>query len=157
MAWLLDRMFDRQTGWEHPTLLTLIEDLTADQALWRPSPQRRCIWDLVRHLIHWQTAVTARLQGQPMPDMDEPWPALPTSHDKTELDRRWADEVARAKQTHTNLVEAVAVLDPQEPHPHPDLAGLPHWIAPLGAQIHDSYHLGQIAMLRGLQGLPAVD
>jgi uncharacterized damage-inducible protein DinB len=157
MAWLLERMFARQPGWEHPTLLTLIEDLTAEQALWRPSPGRRCIWELVRHMLHWQMAVAARLQGKPMPDVDTPWPALPASHDKLELEGLWANDVARAKQTREELVNGVTALDPEEPHPHPDLAALPHWIAALGVQVHDSYHLGQVAMLRGLQGLPPRD
>lgn len=153
MAWLLDRMFARQSGWEHPTLLTLIEDLTAKQALWRASPERRCIWELVLHMLHWQTAVAARLRAEPMPDVDTPWPALATSHDKPELEKLWANDVATVKRSREQLVKAVAALDPDEPHPHPHLAALPHWIAALGVQVHDSYHLGQIAMLRGLQGL----
>ena len=77
MAWMLDRTLGRRPGWEHPALLTLIEDLTAEQALWRPAPERRCIWELVLHMLGWETAVAARMQGRPMPDMDNPWPTLP--------------------------------------------------------------------------------
>ncbi|UCG33978.1 MAG: DinB family protein, partial [Phycisphaerales bacterium] len=140
-----------------PALLTLIEGLTAEQALWRPAPERRCIWELALHMLHWETAVAARMQERPMPGMDNPWPTLPAWQDEVERDRCWAELIAEVKRSRAELIQALKVLDPAEPYPHPDLAEVPHWIAGAGAQVHDSYHLGQVAILRAMQGLPAVE
>lgn len=156
-AWLLERLFDPHTGWEHGSCLALIEGLTAEQALWRPAADKRCIWELVIHMRGWRSYVNHRLRGEPVPDPYVPWPPMPEAKDEAERQRLWAAEIESLKKIHHQLVEAVRNLDPLERHPHPDLSHLPHVIGPLGVQIHDSYHLGQVAMLRGLQGLPAVE
>jgi len=156
VAWLLERMFRSQPGWEHPPLLSLLEGLTVEQVLWRPAPDRRCIWQYVRHMLAWQTFVLQRLRGEAPPELSDPWPALPDA-DEPGLERRWSEDLERLQATRAGLIAAVESLDPEEPHPHPDLAHLPHWIAPLGVQIHDSYHAGQIALLRGMQELPRVE
>lgn len=157
VAWVLDRMFRRQIGWEHPTLMSLLEGLTVEQALWRPGPERRCIWQIVRHMLRWRTMVKDRLRGEKTPDADQEWPALPDTEDQTELARLWSTDVARLRAVHGELVAAVKSMQPAQRHSNPQLSHLPNWIAPLGVQFHDSYHLGQIALLRGLQGLPPVE
>jgi hypothetical protein len=157
VAWLLERMFLPQPGWEHPPLLSLLEGLTVEQVLWRPGPDRRCIWQYVRHMLAWQTFVLDRLRGEAPPAFSDPWPDLPDVDDEAELSRCWSVDLERLQARRAGLIAAVEALDPEEPHPHPDLAHLPHWIAPLGVQIHDSYHAGQIALLRGLQGLPPTE
>jgi hypothetical protein len=157
VAWLLERMFRPQPGWEHPPLLSLLQGLTVEQVLWRPAPDRRCIWQYVRHMLAWQTFVLQRLRGEAPDEFSDPWPDLPDVDDEAELSRHWSEDLERLEAARAALIAAVESLDPDEPHPHPDLAHLPHWIAPLGVQIHDSYHAGQIALLRGLQGLPPVE
>jgi hypothetical protein len=157
VAWLLERMFWRQPGWEHPPLISLLEGLTVEQLLWRPSADRRCIWQYVRHMLAWQSFVLKRLRGDAPSEFNDPWPAVPETTDEAELARGWAEDLRRLQAIRASLIAAVEALDPEEPHPHPNLAHLPHWIAPLGVQIHDSYHAGQIALLRGMQGLPPVE
>ncbi|UCD73869.1 MAG: DinB family protein [Phycisphaerales bacterium] len=156
-VWLLERLFHPTEGWEHGSFLSLIGDLTSDQAQWRPAPDKRCIWELVIHMRSWRSFVNNRLRGEPVPDPFVPWPPLPEANDGGDRERLWAAEIESLKEIHNQLVEAAGNLDPAERHPHPDLKHLPHVIGPLGVQIHDSYHLGQIAMLRGMQGLPPVE
>jgi hypothetical protein len=157
VAWLLERMFRAQPGWEHPPLLSLLAGLTVEQALWRPTPDRRCIWQYVRHMLAWQTFVLQRLRGDAPPAFSDPWPDLPDTGDEAALKQLWSEDLERLGATRAGLIAAVEALDPEERHPHPALAHLPHWLAPLGVQIHDSYHAGQIALLRGMQGLPPVE
>jgi hypothetical protein len=154
-VWLLERLFHPHEGWEHASFSSLIEGISSEQALWRPAPNKRCIWELVIHMRSWRSFVNNRLRGLPVPAPYVPWPPLPEAKDEGE--RLWSTEIENLKRIHSQLVEAVLNLDPAERHPHPDLAHLPHVIAPLGVQIHDSFHLGQVAMLRGMQGLPAVE
>lgn len=150
-AHMLERMFRGAPGWEHPTLMGLIGALTVEQATWRPGPGRRCIWELVRHMLSWRSVVTRRLEGE-ADATEEPWPALPQGDPA----RAWASDLSRLADLQARLAAAVRALDPRERHPHPDLAALPRWAAAVGLQFHDSYHLGQIALLRGMQGLPTV-
>jgi hypothetical protein len=154
---VLDPMFQHQIAWEHPTLMCLLEGLTIEQALWQPGPERRCIWQIVRHMLRWRTMVKDRLRGQETPNVDEEWPALPDTEDHAELARLWSRDVERMRVVHAQLAAAVKSMHPAKRHPYPALAHLPNWMAPLGVQLQDSYRLGQIALLRGLQGLPPVE
>ena len=38
-----------------------------EQALWRPAPGRKCIWDLVVHIAYWKYTVRRHLAGGPQP------------------------------------------------------------------------------------------
>jgi len=164
-ASILDRALAQKPGWEHPALLTLVQDLTPRQALYRPeTPQRpssesRCVWELLLHMHGWQAHVARRLGGEPS-TYNNPWPGLPEGIEQAPAEdqrRAWDAMLDRLRATHTLLVSRVAALDPAERYPHEDLADLPHWMSAVFTQLHDSYHAGQIALLRGLQGLAAVE
>jgi len=158
VAWILERLFEDPSGWDHVASLSLLGGLTPQQALWRPAPQRRCIWELMLHMLVWREFVARRLAGA-QPDSPESWPAAPdaaqTSPD--ELQRRWQADLDRLRATQRDLIRALKELSETAPHPSPHFEQLPHWAAAVSIQAHDSYHLGQIAMLRGMQGLPPVE
>lgn len=44
-------------GW-YTTVVQSIADLTAEQALWRPSPGIPCIWELAAHIHYWTMRMT---------------------------------------------------------------------------------------------------
>jgi len=49
-----------------PLSLT-VAGLTAEQAAWKPGPERHSIWQIVRHLIRWKEGVLVALEGAPRP------------------------------------------------------------------------------------------
>jgi hypothetical protein len=157
VAWLLETLFDASPGWEHPSFDSLVGALTAAQASWRPGPGRRSIWELLRHMMHWRECTLARVRSQPMPDTENNWPRPPDAAASADLDTTWRADVERYGRLTTELIEAVRVLEADAAHPHPALAHLPLWMTAVGMQIHDSYHLGQIALLRAMQGLQPVE
>jgi uncharacterized damage-inducible protein DinB len=157
VAWALETFLAASPGWEHASFESLVGSLTGAQASWRRGPGRRSIWDYVRHMLHWRRCVLARLRGEPMPDVNDNWPAAPEPDDAAELERAWRAEVDDYRRVTEGLIAAVRDLDADEPHPHPALAHLPHWMGVVGMQVHDSYHLGQIALLRAMQGLEPVE
>lgn len=53
LASTLDRFFRGRPLW-HGALWPHVADLTAEQALWRPAPDRHCIWEIVRHVNFWR-------------------------------------------------------------------------------------------------------
>ena len=148
-AWILTRLLDARPGWEHPALLTLLTGVSAEQALWRPVLGKRCIWELSLHTRGWREVVARRFEGQRDARFEDEWPALPGTTDQA----AWNAEIDAVRAVHERLTRALRALDPAERHPHPKLTDRPLWCSALGVQIHDSYHLGQIALLRGLQGL----
>ncbi len=49
-------------------LLSLaVAGLTAEQAAWKPGPERHSIWQIVRHVIRWKESVLAAVEGTPRP------------------------------------------------------------------------------------------
>jgi hypothetical protein len=110
VAWLLERMFWRQPGWEHPPLISLLEGLTVEQLLWRPSADRRCIWQYVRHMLAWQSFVLKRLRGDAPSEFNDPWPAVPETTDEAELARGWAEDLRRLQAIRASLIAAVEAL-----------------------------------------------
>ncbi|MFT5424381.1 MAG: hypothetical protein ACI89L_002176 [Phycisphaerales bacterium] len=109
----------------------------------------------------WQAHTAARLAGEPS-TYDNPWPGLPESAtvqgtELEELDRLWQRTLEDVKQTHALLVSRVAALDPAERYPSTEVTDQPHWMVAVFTQLHDSYHSGQIALLRGLQGLASAE
>ena len=157
MLSVMDRLFPERPGWEHGTAMSMLRPLSVEQAMWRARPEGRCIWEIVRHMQHWRRFVAERLGHVADAKPGQAWPVLPETEDPALLAALWEEELDGLERTQALLLERLAVLDPAEPCPHPDMAHEPHWVSAVGVQIHDSFHLGQIAMLRGMQGLPAVD
>lgn len=157
VTWALETFLGARPGWEHPSFNTLVGPLTAAQASRRPGPGRHSIWDLIRHMTHWRACTLARIRDQAMPDGADNWSAPPALNDQDDLEETWRAEIEHYRNITQQIIEAVRDLDPARPHPHADLAHLPLWMAVVGMQIHDSYHLGQISLLRRMQGLDPVE
>lgn len=49
LADLLERSFREDNFW-HGALWQHVTDLTVEQALWRPTPERHCVWEIVRRV-----------------------------------------------------------------------------------------------------------
>lgn len=65
-------------AWHGPSLLELLNGVTADQASRRPVPAAHTIWELVLHITACKEVVTRRLTGETVPDLppEEDFPAV---------------------------------------------------------------------------------
>ncbi len=120
----------------------VLDDLAPAQLVWRPQPQRHCIWQYVDHMLFWRDAALRRTRGQDVSAEEQQHrnfaaPPEPSPSMAEELRRRW-------RQSHEQVRAAIA-------DDGSDLARL-QYIA-----YHDSYHVGQIMLLRALQGLPPIE
>lgn len=115
-----------------------VDGLTAAQAAWRPAPDRNSIWQIVEHMSFWREVSVKKAAGGAGPDDAEvarsnfPQPAAPTDAAwQATVNRFRASQqlVAAALHSGGKIVESAFQL-----------------IA------HDSYHMGQVAYLRALQG-----
>lgn len=143
-------------GWQ-PPLWVSVQGLTAEQAAWKPSPERHSIWQIVRHVMLWKRSVLQAWAGD-----------LPSSAELSEADWKevsgtqaeWEADLAALWDAHEGMRSQLTAADDEEVQREmrwPQQSGQP---LALGLGLthvfnHDSYHAGQIQYLRALQALPA--
>ena len=139
--------------------LNCLDGWKEDQARWRPSPDTNSAAFLALHLVDSRHYI-ARTIGI---TMENPFPFLATARTIDEV-KTWPklDEVRAAWKSVTgNIRERFKTLTPE------DLAAKAAWdempvddTTNLGLVIfmmqHESYHIGQLAILRKQAGLPAM-
>ena len=145
---ILDESFDAR-GWHGTTLRGALRGLTPRQALWRPSPRRHCIWDLILHTAYWKYAVRQRLtRGErgSFPRRPSNWPKLPAKRDAAALKA----DIALLEAEHQALRAVVAGL-PSAALDAPSAKGTWRQREMIhGVASHDLYHAGQIQLLKRL-------
>jgi len=132
-----------------------VEDLTPKQAAWKPSVVaegadhsggRHSIWQIINHMLFWREVALRRTMGGPGPSEAEVasrnWDAPEGPLEVTEAN--WSRTAVQLADSHQQMRGAIA--DPSVP-----LDRLQYLIG------HDSYHLGQIMILRGMMGMKAID
>ena len=131
--------------WHGPALIDLVGDVGADVAAARPVGGAHTIWELVLHLITWTDIVRERLQSvepiEATPEQD--WPAV-----REPSADAWRDAVERLKEAKRLLADDVRHLPDsrfEEPVPGRDYSVA---VMLQGVVDHDSYHGGQIAVLK---------
>ena len=140
----IDSSFEGPNG-DYPALLETITGLTAQHAVWRPSPTSNSIWQIVDHLAsskEWQIEMLEKRQAespawiQPSGD-EESWQAL----------------IAHLKDAHRRLKFALGQLKDKEllKYPVPELPRTLLELILSSGSAHEAHHAGQISYLRGLQ------
>ena len=140
---------ERSCGMGVPRFWAL-RNVTVEVARWKPYPDRHSIWALALHVAYWNYAVERRLTKAPrggFPRSPSDWP------DSSEEQSRvsWDQDRRRIRQCHESLVEAVAAFDPSRMDETAG-DGRKTTYADLitGIVLHDTYHAGQIQMLKRL-------
>ena len=141
------RAFDGN-AWHGPSVMALLEGVTAAQAASRPIPAAHSIWQLVSHIAAWERACLRRLNGDPAQLTDEEdWPAVSDTSDAA-----WQQTKDELIETHQQLLDAIAELDDvrlnQPIINDPSTAYSSVYVTLHGGVQHDLYHAGQIAILK---------
>ena len=136
--------------WHGPALIDLIGDVTAEQAAARPVAGAHTIWELVLHLITWTDVVRDRLHStkpvEATPEQD--WPKVTdTSADA------WRDAVERLKEAKRLLAEDVRALPDAKFDERVPGRDYPLSVMLRGVVEHDTYHGGQMAIIKKAGGL----
>ncbi|WP_324668071.1 DinB family protein [Geochorda subterranea] len=146
-----ERLFDGR-NYSHAPIWRQIKDLSAEQALWRPSPERHCVWEIVRHVAFWKRHFMDSLAGRPTAPLDEDW-RLPPRTDAA----AWAAELDDFAALQRAWVETYGTFTRQALLT-PDSDGrFERFAQVIGYLEHEAYHTGQIAYLQALMGLPSVE
>lgn len=131
-------------AWHGPSLLEILDGVTARAAAAKPIPNAHSIWEIVLHLVGTQDLVLARLQGVPKTlSPEEDWPTVvePT-------EEAWQEAVEKLKQGEERLRERIASF-PDERLNEPLVArGSSAYDNFHGHVQHNLYHAGQIVLLK---------
>ena len=145
---LIDQSYNKKS-WHGTNLRGSIRGLTVREALWRPSPGRHNIWEIVIHCAYWKYAVRRRILGEKrgsFPLKGSNW--FRRTGNLTEIE--WRSDMQLMEECHRSLHNVVSKL-----HAH-DLGHTPRGSTVNNAMIltgiasHDVYHAGQIQFLKRL-------
>lgn len=134
-----------------PTPAGALRGVSAPAARWRPGPHRHSIWELALHVAYWDYAVRRRLLGAVGPRFPRSpanWPAIPSPAGEA----AWAADRALLAEQHRLLAETIA--DFPGALLSRSAGGRERWTwgdLILGITMHDTYHAGQIQMLKRLR------
>jgi hypothetical protein len=143
----LDEFFYGPNFWQ-AGLFAQVKDLTLEQALWKPSPDRHCIWDILLHVNSWKWFAVECLKGNKIESMKEiNWTNIPEQPDET----KWKNEIERTEKLHKEFKALIANASPEMFEPSRE--NMEYYQQVL---YHDCYHTGQIGMLRALQGIKPI-
>jgi uncharacterized damage-inducible protein DinB len=146
------RAFDGQ-AWHGPSVLALLDGVTAAHAAAHPIPGAHSIWELTRHIRAWEGACLRRLSGDPaqLPDSEDWEPA----NDNSEA--AWEKTKQDLIDTHRQLLQAIETLDDsrldQPIINDPQTTYSSVYVTLHGGVQHDLYHAGQIAILKKALGI----
>jgi uncharacterized damage-inducible protein DinB len=132
------------------SVLGALRGLSPDMAAWKPYPDRHNIWGLALHVAYWDYAVRRRITGEPkggFPRSPANWPHLPEER----LPETWAADRRLVREAHDRLVAALWDFDPARLDDDAGgEAGTTYADLITGIVLHDTYHAGQIQMLKRL-------
>ena len=142
-----ERAFDGE-AWHGPSVLALLEGVTAAQAAAHPIPGAHSIWELTLHIAAWEDACRRRLEGDPAQlSDDENFPPLDDTSEAA-----WERAKQQLRDNHQRLLNALATLDDSRlDQPIVDNSEIPFsstYVTLHGGVQHDLYHAGQIAILK---------
>ena len=136
-------------AWHGPSVLELLDGVTAHQAAAHPIAGAHSIWELVLHLSGDYGLVLRRLGGDGRQlTATEDWPAVPEPSEEN-----WRGTVRALKQLNAELRRAVRSFPPERLD-EPLVAEAPYtaYTQFIGVTQHGLYHAGQIALLKKALG-----
>ncbi len=130
------------------SVLGALRGLSPEVAAWRPHPDRHSIWALALHVAYWNYAVRRRITGEArggFPRKPSNFPSVPSEATKA----AWSEDRRLVKEQHDRLVEAITDFDPSRLDEYVGGESKTGYAVLItGIVLHDTYHAGQIVMLK---------
>jgi uncharacterized damage-inducible protein DinB len=130
------------------SLKSVLDGVSAEQAAWKPGNVDNSIWESVNHIIFWNERWLQRYRGE----LNEPQDVENKSTFRSsEVD--WRATIEKLDAVMSEWREKLSVIDDAKLESPVNAQYQAPWRSPLAQQnIHNAYHIGQILLLRKLQG-----
>lgn len=145
---LIDEAYERRT-WHGSNLRGSLRGLSPQQALWRPSPGRHNIWELVVHAAYWKYTVRRRLLAEKRGSFPLEGSNWFTRSDPANA-KAWKKDLQLLDECHHSMREAIASIPESELNTKPANSKYTNAAVIYGIANHDIYHAGQIQLLKRL-------
>jgi uncharacterized damage-inducible protein DinB len=119
---------------------TAVAGLTAEQASWKPGGGNHSVGQLANHLVFWNQQTLAKFKGETPAKFDGNNDETFNNFDS----KQWAATVRQLDEVMAEIEKFVAAADEKT------LEASASTIAHIGT--HNAYHVGQIIVIRRLQG-----
>lgn len=152
---MLDEAYEKKT-WHGPNLRGSLRGVTAEEAAWRPTPNRHNISEIAVHAAYWKYSVRRRLLGEKrgsFPLKGSNWFARPL----TFTQELWKHDLQLLEECHRSMREAIASLQQSKLYSKTPHSRYTNIAVIFGIANHDIYHAGQIQLLKRLQKESASD
>ncbi len=135
-------------AWHGPSVISILEGVTAAQAAAHPIPGAHSIWELTLHIAAWENAIARRLRGDRAQLSDsEDWPKIDDTSEEA-----WKSTVQHLIKNHQALLDEISRVDQDKLErsiiEDPDQPFSSIYVTLHGGVQHDLYHAGQIAILK---------
>lgn len=131
--------------WIGLNLTQVLKGISAITASRKPYPKGNSCWMLLNHLTYWRKIVIRRLTGEtttpPMPDFYQP-------ADINEA--AWATACLHFAEVSKELITAIQRFDTSRLQQASPVKGQTYYQLLMGCLQHDSYHMGQMQLLKNL-------
>lgn len=132
-----------------PTLMGSLRGVDAEQAAWKPAPDRHSIWELALHIAYWNYSVRRYFN----PNAEKGFPRSPSNFPdiKDISDEAWKKDKLLISEEHNKLIIAVKAFPTSELEEKTD--SKKQWTYGqllTGVMVHDAYHIGQIQLMKRL-------
>lgn len=132
-----------------PTLMGCLRGVDAQQAAWKPAPDRHSIWELALHIAYWKYAVRRHLN----PSVENGFARSPANWAKImdTSDQQWKMDKQLIRLEHELLVDEIKAFPPKRLDERS--TGKKKWTYRQllqGIAAHDIYHIGQIQLMKRL-------
>ena len=128
-----------------------LQGVSAAEAVWTNGGISNSIWQIVNHLIFWNEDVIHRIKGSENPHQAKDNEETFGNPGNPEDEIGWTQTVQRLNEVMSNLKTVIADLDDEKlkaPYAA-DSSSIERLLNNI--MMHDTYHLGQIVLLRKLQ------
>ena len=124
------------------TVREVVADVEAAEAAWKPAPEERSVWEIVRHMTVWTEWVVAFVQGKDTET--EEWPAIADTSAAA-----WEAEKQRLFAAQDALIAGIAAIAPETLFvaPVPEVTTTSRFTGVASILVHNAYHAGQITKL----------
>ena len=126
-----------------PSVLKVLENVTAEAAAWKPRWSAHSIWQIVAHLTAELTYARQVVEGTAEP-YGNTWPDVADTSEQA-----WARAIADLKKANRALIRAVKKLDDLALDERPTHVRGPFYLMLHGTIQHTIFHAGQISLLIG--------
>ncbi len=142
-------------AWHGPSLRAALRGVSAKQAEQRVKSGRHNIWELTVHATYWKFAVRRQLQGKTRGlynNEGRNWFQRPAKNlSQAEKEKSWQKDQAALQREHKALREEVSKLPESKlDQRQPNSKYTPRQMIQ-GAAFHDTYHAGQIQLVKRLK------